>query len=308
MGATTALAEATFPSKPIRIIMPFSPGGGGDMVVRSVADRLGKRLGVPVIIDSRPGASGFIGAQMVAEAPADGYTLLMGFDGSLVVATNVLKPPFHPISDLAAVTKLADSPLLVLAHPSFRPSSIKELVDASETTSDGLPYGSAGRGTTHHLVGELLTLKTGAKLLHVPYKGGAAAIVDAVGGQIPLVITVLPTASAFIKDGKLRPIAVTSRERVAALPDVPTMMEEGVPDFDVMSWYGIFAPAGTPPAIVEKLQSNIAVVLEDPQVRDLYLKAGFIPSGNNPSEFAAQVQADYQRWAQVVKAVDMQPE
>lgn len=308
LQASLGVAQTPFPTKPVRIVMPFAPGGGGDLSVRSLSDKLGQRLGTSVIIDNKPGASGFIGAQLVATAAPDGQNLLMGYDGSLVIATHIIKPPFNPLEDLVPVTKLADSPLVLLAHPSVKASTIQALVALSRNDPNGLSYGSAGTGTTHHMVGELLALKTGMKLVHVPYRGGSAAVTDAVAGQIPLVVTVLPTAVQFIRDGRLKPIAVTSRERLPQLPDVPTVQEQGVADFDVVSWYSIFAPAKTPPEVILKLQTAIADVLKEQDVRDVYAKAGFVPSGISSQAFATQYKADYERWAGVVKAANIQPD
>jgi tripartite-type tricarboxylate transporter receptor subunit TctC len=308
LQATICLAQPSFPERPIRIIMPFAPGGGGDLSVRALQENLSKRLGVPIVIDNRPGASGFIGAQAVANSAPDGYTLLMGFDGSLAIAPHILKPPFKPLEDLAPVTKLADAPLVLLAHPSVKAQNLKELIELSHRDPKGLSYGSAGTGTTHHLVGELLAQRTGIKWQHVPYKGGAAAVTDAVAGQIPLVVTVLPTAVQFIKDGRLKPIAVTSRERLPQLPEVGTVQEQGVPDFDVVSWYSIFAPARTPRPVIEKLRAAFSEVLAAASTREVYGKAGFVPVGNSPDEFSAQFRADYQRWAVVVKAANIQPD
>jgi tripartite-type tricarboxylate transporter receptor subunit TctC len=308
LQATICLAQPSFPERPIRIIMPFAPGGGGDLSVRALQENLSKRLGVPIVIDNRPGASGFIGAQAVANSAPDGYTLLMGFDGSLAIAPHILKPPFKPLEDLAPVTKLADAPLVLLAHPSVKAQNLKELIELSHRDPKGLSYGSAGTGTTHHLVGELLAQRTGIKWQHVPYKGGAAAVTDAVAGQIPLVVTVLPTAVQFIKDGRLKSIAVTSRERLPQLPEVGTVQEQGVPDFDVVSWYSIFAPARTPRPVIEKLRAAFSEVLAAASTREVYGKAGFVPVGNSPDEFSAQFRADYQRWAVVVKAANIQPD
>lgn len=306
--AGLANAQTTYPDRPIRIVMPFAPGGGGDLVLRSITDKLGQRLGQPVIVDNKPGASGFIGAQIVAKSAPDGYTLLMGFDGSLATASHLIKPQFDPLNDFVAVTKLADAPLILLAHSSLKEKTITELVAASKSSAGGFSYGTAGRGTTHHMVGELLALNTGIRLTHIAYKGGGAAVSDAAAGQVPLLVTVIPTAAGFIKDGRLKPIAVTSKERSPSLPDVPTMVEQGVKDFDVMSWYGIFAPAKTPQAIVDRIQKEIALVLTDPEVKATYFRAGFVPVGNTPKEFDAQYKADYKRWAEVVKNANIQPE
>lgn len=308
LHAGLGAAQEPYPSKPIRIVMPFAPGGGGDLSVRSMSDKLGKRLGATIFIENKPGASGFIGAQQVATSAPDGYNLLMGYDGSLVIASHIIKPPFNPLTDLVPVTKLADSPLVLLAHPSVKANNIKELIELSKKDPNGLSYGSAGKGTTHHMVGELLALKTGMKLNHIPYKGGSAAVTDAVAGQVSLVVTVLPTAVQFIKDGRLKAIAVTSASRMPQLPTVPTVREQGVPDFDVVSWYSIFAPAKTPAAVIDKLQAAIAEVLKEPDIRDAYEKVGFVPVGNKSQDFAAQYKADFARWAGVVKAANIQPD
>jgi tripartite-type tricarboxylate transporter receptor subunit TctC len=291
-----------FPDRPIRIVNPFSAGGGGDLSVRAIADKLSKRLGVPVVIDTRPGASGLIGAQMVATAPPDGYTLLMGYDGSVAIASQLLKTTVNPLKDLTPITKLADSPMVFLAHPSLKVQSLKEVIDLVRRDNRELAYGSAGAGTTHHMVGELLASKAGVKLLHVPYKGGSAAVMDAVAGQVPLVVTVPPTALPFVQDGRLKALAVTGKDRMSLMPDVPTVKEQGFPDFEVVSWYSLLAPARTPKPIVDLLQAAVAEVLNDAEVREAYTKVGFIPVGNRPEVFAAQLQADYQRWGALIKS------
>jgi len=290
-----------YPAKPVRIVVPFAPGGGGDAVVRNITEKLGERLGQQVIIDNRPGASGYIGAQLVAAAPPDGYTLLMGFDGSLVVAPNMIKAPFNTATDFAPVTKLNDASLVIATNPALGARSVKDLVEISKTRPGGLQFGSSGAGTTTHLAGELLAIRSGMKVTHVPYKGGGQAVTDVVSGQLPMIITVLPTIGAFIQDHRLTAIAVTGPRRAGSLPEVPTVSEAGVPDFDVTSWYGILAPARTPPAIVAYLQREIAAVLALPEVRERYAKGGFEEVGNTPDEFAAQIKADLARWGKVVK-------
>jgi tripartite-type tricarboxylate transporter receptor subunit TctC len=306
-AASLAAAQDTWPSKPIRIVVPFAPGGGGDAVVRVLTDKLAERLGQQVVIENRPGASGYIGAQLVAAAAPDGYTILMGFDGSLVVATNLIKPPFDTVEDFAPITKLNDATLILAAHTAVPAQTLQELVEYSKK-GDGLDFGSSGAATTPHLAGELLALRTGAKLRHVPYKGGGQAVSDAAGGQIPLIYTVLPTIAGFVKDGRLRPIAVSSAKRSAVLPEVPTMIESGVADFEVNSWYGLLAPANTPKPIIDRLQREVAAVLALPEIRDRYVKGGFEPVGNTPEEFAQQIKADIERWKGVIKEADIRLE
>jgi tripartite-type tricarboxylate transporter receptor subunit TctC len=280
--------------------VPFAPGGGGDAVVRVLTEKLGERLGQSVVIENRPGASGYIGAQAVASAAPDGYTILMGFDGSLVVAPNMIKAPFDTVNDFVPITKLNDATLILAAHSSVPVKTLKELVEYSKQ-QNGLGFGSSGAGTTTHLAGELLALRSGANLRHVPYKGGGQAVTDVAGGQIPLIYTVIPTIAGFLKDGKLKAIAVSSAKRSPVLPDVPTMAESGLPGFEVSSWYGLLAPAKTPKHIVDRLQREVAAVLAMPEIRERYLKGGFEPSGNKPEEFAQQIKTDLARWGKVVK-------
>lgn len=299
-----AASQENWPTRPIKIVVPFSPGGGGDAVVRVLTDKLAERLGQPVIIDNRPGASGYIGAQLVATAAPDGYTILMGFDGSMVAAPNLIKAPFDPIRDFAPVTKLCDATLVLAAHSSLPVKSLQELVTYSKEKGE-LGFGSSGPATTTHLAGELLALRSGAKLRHVPYKGGGQAVADVAGGQIPLIYTVIPTVAGFLKDGKLRAIAVSSAHRSPSLPDVPTMMESGLPGFEVSSWYGLFAPARTPKPILDRLQREVAYVLAMPEIRERYLRGGFEPVGSKPEEFAPQVKSDLARWNKVVKEANL---
>ncbi|MFN9772352.1 MAG: Bug family tripartite tricarboxylate transporter substrate binding protein [Burkholderiales bacterium] len=304
-AALPAVAQDGWPNKPIRIIVPFSPGGGGDAVVRFISDRLGERLKQQVIIENRPGASGFIGAQAVATAPPDGYTLLMGFDGGVVVAPHILKAPFNPLTDFEPITKLNDATLIIVAHPAAQIRNVADLVAQAKARPGQLQFTSSGQGSTPHLAGELLAIRTGIKMTHVPYKGGGQAVTDVVAGQVPVFITVVPTIAAYVKQDRLIPVAVTSAKRSPSLPDVPTVEELGVPGFSVSSWYGLLAPAKTPKAIVNRLQQEIAAVLAMPDIRDRYLAAAFDPVGNTPEEFAAQIRADYARWGQVVKDANL---
>jgi tripartite-type tricarboxylate transporter receptor subunit TctC len=290
-----------YPNRTIKIVVPWPPGGGGDAVVRNISEKLSERLGQSIVVENKPGASGFIGAQQVAIAPPDGYTLLMGFDGSLVVAPHLMKAPFNPLVDFIPVTKLNDATLILAAHPSLPVKNLKELIAYAKTKPDGINFGSTGVGTTPHLAGELLAMQAGIKLVHVPYKGGGQAVTDAVSGQIPLIFTVVPTVSGFVKQGLLNPIAVSSLKRSEVFPEVLTMSESGVPGFNVSSWYGIFAPAKTPKPIIDKLQKEIAYVLTIPEVRDKYLKSAFVPIGNTSQEFSDQIKDDYARWGKVVE-------
>jgi len=300
--ATLPAAAQEWPAKPIRIVVPFSPGGVADNSARVIADRLGARLGQQVIVENRAGASGNIGTEAVAKAAPDGYLLLLGFDGTMVINPHVFaKLPFDTLRDFQPVTKLGDATLILVAHPSLPANSLPELIAYSKAQPGGVAYGTSGTGGTPHLAGELLVQRSGAKLVHVPYKGGGQAIGDVVGGQIPLVYTAIATAQQYVKSGRLKAIAVSSGKRASALPDVPTFVEGCQPGFVVDSWVGILAPSRTPRPIVDRLQKEIAAVLADPEVKARYEVLGIEPVGNTPDQFAAQIKADLGRWEQVVK-------
>jgi tripartite-type tricarboxylate transporter receptor subunit TctC len=306
--ALSAAAQAQeYPTKPVRILVPFAPGGVADNSARVIAEPLGVRLGQQVIVENRPGASGNIGTQQAAQAPADGYTLLLGFDGTMVINPHVFpKIPFDTVGDFAPVTKLGDATLILVAHPSAGVRNLKELIEKAK--SKPFPYGTSGTGGTPHLAGEMLKQQTGAQLEHVPYKGGGPAVIDVVGGQIPLVFTAIASAQQHVRSGRLVAIGVPSAKRSAALPDVPTFQESGMAGFDVNSWVGIFAPAKTPPAIVARLQRELSAVLQSPFVKERYATLGIEPVGNPPDEFGAQVRADLARWAGVVKSANVKLE
>jgi len=302
-----SLHAQEYPSKPVRIVVPFAPGGVADNSARVVAEPLAIRLGQQVLVENRPGASGNIGTQQVAQAAPDGYTLLLGFDGTMVINPHVFpKIPFDTVADFAPVTKLGDATLILVAHPSAGVRNLGELIEKAK--SKPYPYGTSGTGGTPHLAMELLKLRTGAQLEHVPYKGGGPAVVDVLGGQIPLVFTAIASAQQYVRGGRLVALGVPSARRSGALPDVPTFQESGLAGFDVSSWTGIFAPAKTPPAIVARLQKELNAVLQSPFVKERYATLGIEPVGNAPDEFAAQVRADLARWQEVVKAANVKVE
>ena len=295
-----AAAAQPFPSKPVRIIVPFSPGGVADSSARVISDKLGARLGQSVVVENRPGASGNIGTQQVAAAAPDGYTLLLGFDGTMVVNPHVYaKLPFDTLRDFAPVTKLGDATLILVAHPSVPATDLREFLTIAKTQN--FSYGSAGTGSTPHLAGELLAQRAGIALTHVPYKGGGQAMGDVVGGQIPLVFTAIATAQQFVRSGKLKGLGVSSARRSGSLPDVPTFVESGLEGFVVDSWVGILAPAKTPPPVVARLQKEIAAVLAEPETRERYATLGIEPVANAPEQFAEQIRADLARWEKVVR-------
>jgi len=303
----SAAVAQEWPAKPLRIIVPFAPGGVADNSARVVAEPLAMRLRQQVLVENRPGASGNMGTHAVAQAEPDGYTLLLGFDGTMVINPHVFANiPFDTVRDFAPVTKLGDATLILVAHPNAGVRSLGELVERAKTKP--FPYGTSGTGGTPHLAGELLKQRTGAQLEHVPYKGGGQAITDVVGGQIPLVFTAIATAQQYVRTNRLVALGVPSAKRSNALPEVPTFQESGFAGFDVTSWVGIFAPAKTPRPIVERLQRELEATLKTPFVRERYATLGIEPVGNTPAEFGEQVKADLARWADVVKAANVKVE
>ena len=299
LAMTSVLACAqSYPTKPVRVVVPFSPGGVADSSARVLADRLGARLGQAIVVENRPGASGNLGTAAVAAAAPDGYTLLLGFDGTMVINPHVYPSlPWDTLRDFAPITKLGDATLILVAHPSVQAKDLRELLVLKEKFS----YGTAGTGSTPHLAGELLAQRTGIALTHVPYKGGGQAMGDVVAGQIPLVFTAVATAQQFVKSGRLKGLGVPAARRSGSLPEVPTFIESGLEGFVVDSWTGILAPAKTPAEILARLQKEIAAVLGEPDIRSRYATLGIEPVGNTPAQFAEQIRADLARWEKVVR-------
>ena len=309
ISPTTHAAEtaAQYPSKPIRLIVPFSPGGVTDTGARIVADKLGQKLGQQIIVDNKPGASGNIGTQMAAQAEPDGYTLVVGFDGTLVINPHVSKNiPFDTLKDLAPVSKIGDAALILVANPKLPVNTFEELIAYSNTQPNGVSYGSAGVGSTPHLAGELLRERTGINLVHIPYKGGGQAMADVVGGTLPLLYTAVAGAYPYVDRKQLKAIIVSTDKRLASLPDVPTAMESGVKDFVVNSWIGILAPAKTPTDIIAKLQGAINEVVHAPDTQERLAGLGITASGNTPEEFGKQIAADLKTYETIVKNANIQ--
>jgi tripartite-type tricarboxylate transporter receptor subunit TctC len=309
LGASTAAAQTAYPAKPIRLVVPFAPGGVTDTSGRLIAEQLSKRLGQQVIVDNKPGASGNIGTQMVSAAEPDGYTLLLGFDGTLVINPHVFpKVGFDTAKDFAPIGKIGDAILILVSHPGVPAKTLKEVIALSKTQSGGLSYGTSGTGGTPHIAGELLKQRTGANLTHIPYKGGGQAMVDVMGGSIPLVYTAVAGAIQHVKSGKLHAVAVSSAQRAPSMPDVPTFIENGVADFDINSWVGLLAPAKTPRAIVDKLNTELNAVLNDPAVRERLNTLGISASPGGPERFGRDMARDLSRYAAVVKAAGIKAE
>lgn len=301
--------QAEYPDKPIRLVVPFAPGGVTDTSGRVVAEALAKRLGQSIVVENKAGASGNIGTQQVALAAPDGYTLVLGFDGTLVINPHVFANfPFDVQKDLAPVGKIGDATLIIVAHPSFPAKTLQELIAYSKKDPKGVSYGTSGVGGTPHIAGELLKQKTGANLQHVPYKGGGQAMTDALGGNIPMVYTAVAGAMQHVKAGRLVPIAVSSATRTPALPDVPTFMEAGVADFEASSWVALLAPAKTPRAVIEKLNKELNAVLSDPVIVQKLGTLGIVATPGSPEQLANQIRVDLDKYGKVVKSAGIKAE
>ena len=303
----TAMAQA-YPAKPIRFIVPSTPGGSVDTLARTIGPRLADKWGQQVIVDNRSGAGGAIAGDLVAKSPPDGYTLLVGTVASL--ATNVSlqkKLPYDPMKDFAPVTLIATQNLMLLVHPSLPVKSVKELTALAKKRPGSLSFSSAGNGTGGHLSGELYKLLAGVDLLHVPYKGVAPAMIDVVSGQVTMTFASILSGSQQVKTGRLRALAVTGGRRSPAVAELPTMMEAGVAGYESATWYGIVAPAGTPADIVNRLSSEIVAILKGPEMNDRLSKEGADPVGNTPAEFARHIQTEIEKWRKVIRAAGIQP-
>ncbi len=298
-----AAAQESFPNKSIRLVVPFAPGGVTDTSGRLIAENLSKRLGQQVYVENKPGASGNIGTTQVANAEPDGYTLVLGFDGTMVINPHVFdKVPFDTIKDFAPVGKIGNAILILVANPAVPAKTLQEVIALSKKQSGGLSYGTSGVGGTPHIAGELLNQQSGSKLLHIPYKGGGQALIDVQGGTIPLVYTAVAGAYQLVQTGRVIPIAVSSAQRAVSLPDVPTFIESGLKDFVVDSWVGIFAPAKTPKSIVTRLNTELNLVLKDPEVIAKLNTLGITASPETPEQFSEEIKKDLARYGTVVKA------
>jgi tripartite-type tricarboxylate transporter receptor subunit TctC len=298
-----AVAAQSFPAKPIRIVVPFSAGGPTDITVRQVAPRLTELLGQPIVVDNRAGATGIIGAEMVAKSPPDGYTLLMGT--ASVVAINMVthaKLPYDTLRDFQALTPIMTTTTILVVHPSVPVKSLKELVAIAKSRPGQVTLGSAGTGGTLHLPIEMLMKSAAIKVTHVPYKGAAPAVVDVVGGQLTGMFVDLPVISPYIKSGRVRPLAVASPKRSQYFPDVPTTKEAGYSDVELQNYYALFLPAKTPRDVVTKLHDAVVKSVNTPTVRDKLIEAGSDPLTMTPDEFTKFLRADIEKWAKVVKA------
>lgn len=283
------------------MVVPFAAGGTSDVVTRIVSDQLAKLWGVPVVVENRPGAGGNIGADSVARAKPDGYTLLMGTVATHGInSTLYSRMPYDPVKNFEPITLVASTPSVLMVNPKLPINSVAELVSYAKAHPKELNYGSAGNGSSHHLAGALFESLTGVSMTHVPYKGTAAAVTDLIGGQIQLTFDTLPSAMPHVRAGTLKALGVSSRERYPALPSVPTVAAT-VAGFEIESWYGVLAPVGTPPEIVKKLAADFSTVLQQPQIRERLIEQGARPVGNTPEQFSEHIRSELKRWSKVVK-------
>jgi tripartite-type tricarboxylate transporter receptor subunit TctC len=307
LALSTGVAAQDYPSKPVRLIVPFPPGGSNDVVGRVIATQLSGRLGKQVIVDNRGGAGAVVGTELVANAPKDGYTLLV------MSITNAINPwlyklPYDPIKAFAPIAILASGTNVLVVNPELPVKSVKELVALAKEKPGQLQYASAGIGTFPHLSGELFKLAAGVDMLHVPFRGGGPALIDVVGGHTKVMFSNLLTAMPHIRAGKLRALGVGAAKRNAALPDVPTIAEAGVPGYEAANWWGILAPAGTPQAIIEKLHKELMAVQAMPEVQKHFESEGASVVQMSPAEFGKFVEAETARWGRVVKAAGIKAE
>jgi tripartite-type tricarboxylate transporter receptor subunit TctC len=297
-----AAAADVYPARPIRFVVAFPPGGGTDIIARSIAQKLAERLAQQVVVDNRPGAGGNIGTDIVAKSAPDGYTMLMGSAGPLAINASLFASmPFDPVRDLAPVTLAASTPNVLVVHPSLRAATVKELIALAKARPGEINFASSGHGTPAHLAGELFNSMAGVKLVHVPYKGAAPALADLLGGQVQLMFSTMPPALPHVKDGKLRALAVTSAKRSPAAPELPTVDEAALPGFEANTWHGVVVPAGTPAAIVARLNREIVAILHLPEVVERLSGQGAEALGSTPEEFAAYIRSESVKWAKVVR-------
>jgi len=304
-GPAWSAPADSWPTKPIRLVVPYPPGGGTDVIARIVQDELRKQLGQTVVIENRGGAAGIIGTEAVARSDADGYTALFTLSSHTINPAIYKKMSFDTAKDFVPVSLVASLPQILVAHPSFPANDVKELIALAQARPGELSYGSVGSGSPGHIAGELFKLRTHTNLMHVPYRGGGPAINDVLGNQIPLLWVSIPAAAGFVKDGRLKALAVSTVRRSSQFPDVPTMQESGVADFEVDSWYAMFMPAGTPQSIVHKLQHAVAAVVNEPEIKDKLLGQGAEAVGSTPEQLDATVRAELVKWAKLAREAEI---
>jgi tripartite-type tricarboxylate transporter receptor subunit TctC len=305
--AAAAMAQP-YPSKPIKLVVPYPPGASTDAVGRMVGQKVSEDLGQPVIVDNKGGASGNIGSDFVAKSAADGYTFLLGTDATHTANAWLFKGfPFDPVKDVTPLTMAAKNIIVLVAHPSFPPNTVAELIDYAKKNPGKVSYGSAGQGSPHHLAGGMMNQMAGIDMTHVPYKGGGPAATDVIGGQIPIIFSSLVTVMPQIQAGKLKALGITEKTRYAGLPNVPAIAET-LPGFEMSSWLGFFGPPNLPPAITARLNASLVKALHVPEITAKMQAAGLVVVANSAEQFAAQQRADYENRGKLIKALGVQPE
>jgi tripartite-type tricarboxylate transporter receptor subunit TctC len=300
--ATTAPAQpATYPDKPIRFVVPYPPGGGTDVIARIVHERFQSALGQTIVIENRGGAGGSVGTDVVAKAAPDGYTVLFTLSSHTINPAIFAKLGYDTLKDFEPIGSVASLPQILVANPQFAANTVAELIALAKAKPGTLSFASVGNGSPGHLAGELFKLRTGTQMTHIPYRGGGPAVTDVMGGQVPLLWVSIPAAAQFVKTGKLKALGVSTLKRSAAFPDVPTLQEAGVGDFEVDSWYAMFVPAKTPPAIIEKLNRALNSVIADAGIREKLLAQGSEGVGGTPQALAEIVAAELPKWAKLAK-------
>jgi tripartite-type tricarboxylate transporter receptor subunit TctC len=290
-----------YPAKPIRFVVGFPPGGATDVVARTISQHLSEALGQPVVVDNRAGAASNIGAEIVATAPKDGHTIFMGTVSLAINPSLYKKLPYNALKDFAAVTQVTDTPFLFVTHPSLPVKNVKEFIALAKAKPGQLNYGSAGNGSGGHLFAAMFGSMAGVNLVHVPYRGAAFATTSVLAGETIFMFDNIVTTLPLARAGKLRALAVTTRKRSRVAEDIPTLAESGVPGYDANAWFGVFAPAGTPDAVIARLHAEISRIVKVPEIRDRFLALGAEPVGSTPEQFAAFYRAEVLKWAKVVK-------
>jgi len=305
--ALNAFAQ-NYPTRPIRMVVVSTPGGSVDTLARSIGPKITEHWGQPVIIDNRAGAGGTIAAEFVAKSPADGYTLMMGTVASLATNVSLRKSlPYDPIKDFSSISLVATQNLILLIHPSVPAKQVKDVIALAKKNPGGLTFASAGNGTGGHLSGELFKMLAGIDMLHIPYKGVAPAIVDVISGQVTMTFASILSATPQIKSNRLRALAVTGSQRSATVSDLPTMMEAGVKDYASTTWYGLVAPANTSLELINKLSTEVSLIVKSPEMNERLIKEGADPVGSTPTEFSRHLRSEIERWRKVIKAAGIPP-
>ena len=301
--AAAASAPATYPDRPLRLIVPFPPGGGADTLARMIMARVAPALGQPIVVENRPGAGGNLGAESVARAEPDGYTLLYGTNGTHAINPHLYRDlRFDPLKDLAPVSRLTEIAAVLVVHPKLPVQSVPELIQYARAHPGKVNFASAGNGTTSHLAGEMFRSAAGIDIVHIPYRGGAAAIADLVSGQVQMMIEVMPNALPLARDQRVRALAVTTAQRSASAPELPTVAETGMRGFEASAWDGIFVPAATAPAIVARLNAAIRTALEEPELVAALRARGATPIPGTPEAFARHIAASSEQWGRAVRS------